>query len=870
MGGRIRMDHSHKSSPLSAQIDEKENHFDGKNGFLPYYQALVRSISPNLLSVLERRRSKHSNSKHYIRVATIYGWISSPPDSPVKNTSNSLKGSTLKSTHSLQSSPVPKNKLRRLGWIFGNTRPKDDLELASEVEFGLWVDTLLPEKIAPLTSLCDNSSTPTKLKTQTSSKKLFLSGFKKDLSTKWDSDSELSRSSTNESIATPTEHSINVDDLKSLQPMLLMQKEIPFCEPVEQVDHENSEVAEPQKIQKNLSQKTNDKSMPELEDAPMWKEDSPEHVIYSINKAKSFLSKNEKVIVAGTIEKLVEKLTSESDYEFLSDFFMTYRSFMSPVQLCKTLGARFKWAINNEENGKLIQIRTYSAIRHWLTFYFDYDYVPSRALRFTMVNLLKDLQDQPQILDSQESLKYVTDLYECYKREKKNSMKRNNRNSTYDLSATKSFTSNLENKITSNLQVKLNTTVKSTSSNRIKKVSKSFENLEQSSVKAISCSNEKGRDASLWTMRMTCGLANLKERLPEVYNSIALGVNSDSIEVYEKSELVERTFAEDLSPLPDSPTRQTLETGGCSPRQSQQNLKSFILSYSTETIAQQFCIIEQRCLYAVEWHELIEVLWKDRSDVNAIKRCSGVLAQIDRFNMMSQWVATEIVTLKSIEERARVIEKLIRIAMRCYQHRNYSTLLQMVLGLQSSNISRLTRTWSKVGSHEKRMLEELKEFTSPCKNWKNIREAMQKASEDYKFLVWSKEPEEHLLSNSDGPVENEKNDCQMVGEACIPFFGLFLSDLTYNAELPSNVERATKSSDATTDSTMPSLGQDQPKLINFNKHRITASIIKRLLSFQSLCQRYPFRPDVSVFPKCVFIRYFEDSEIRQLSLECEK
>ncbi|ORY08252.1 ras GEF, partial [Basidiobolus meristosporus CBS 931.73] len=384
-------------------------------------------------------------------------------------------------------------------------------------------------------------------------------------------------------------------------------------------------------------------------------------------------------LVAGTVEKLIEKLTSEIDYEFLSDFFMTYRSFMSPVQLCKTLGARLKWAIDEgNENGKFIQLRTYSAIKHWLVFYFDYDYVPSRALRFTMINLLKDLQTRPELASSPDILKCVRDLYECYKREKKSSIKRN-RNSTYDPHANQSFNSDMERKVTSNLQVKLR-----------------------------------------------------------------------------------------------------------SPRQSQQSLKSFLLSYSTETIAQQFCIIEQRCLCAVEWHELIEVYWKDRTNENAVKKCGGVLAQIDRFNMMSQWVATEIVTLKSVEERARVIEKLIRIAMRCYQHRNYSTLLQMVLGLQSSSISRLTKTWSKVGSHEKRMLEELKEFTSPCKNWKNIREAMQKSSEDYKYLVWSKEPEEPVPTRLDAPMENEKNDCQMVGEACIPFFGKLLLDTCSSGTRNSN------------------------------------------------------------------------------------
>ncbi|ORX99345.1 ras GEF [Basidiobolus meristosporus CBS 931.73] len=276
----------------------------------------------------------------------------------------------------------------------------------------------------------------------------------------------------------------------------------------------------------------------------------------------------------------------------------------------------------------------------------------------------------------------------------------------------------------------------------------------------------------------------------------------------------------------------------CSPANPRQK-RSFLLSYPTETIAQQFCIIEQHYLCAVQWHELIGVQWKDSAAKDGHDKCNEVLAQIERFNIMCQWVATEVVTSDTVEERTCIVEKLIRIAMRCYQHRNYSTLLQILLGLQSSNVSRLSRTWERVGVQEKRTFEELKEFTSPCKNWGNIRSAMRKASEDYRHLMWS---------------NPEREDCKMVGEACIPFFGLFLSDLTYNSEQPSY---------------LPPPSDGLPALINFHKHHITASVIKRLLSFQTLSRRYPFRPDVTVFPKCLFLRYAEEADIRELSLKCE-
>ncbi|KAI7861267.1 hypothetical protein BDF14DRAFT_1746979 [Spinellus fusiger] len=68
-----------------------------------------------------------------------------------------------------------------------------------------------------------------------------------------------------------------------------------------------------------------------------------------------------KVIEAATVEKLVEKLTSTLDYNFMTDFFLTYRTFISPTQLCKLLILRFRWALeNDEENRRVVRVRSAS------------------------------------------------------------------------------------------------------------------------------------------------------------------------------------------------------------------------------------------------------------------------------------------------------------------------------------------------------------------------------------------------------------------------------------------------------------------------------------------------------------------------------
>lgn len=85
--------------------------------------------------------------------------------------------------------------------------------------------------------------------------------------------------------------------------------------------------------------------------------------------------------------------------------------------------------------------------------------------------------------------------------------------------------------------------------------------------------------------------------------------------------------------------------------------KGFLLTHRSSKIAQQFCLIEQQVLLAVDWEELVDCRWRD-----GIAASGGVQRLIQRFNSVCQWVASEIVTTRSMEERVQMIEKFIRVA----------------------------------------------------------------------------------------------------------------------------------------------------------------------------------------------------------------
>ncbi|KAK9694020.1 Guanine nucleotide exchange factor lte1, variant 2 [Basidiobolus ranarum] len=376
------------------------------------------------------------------------------------------------------------------------------------------------------------------------------------------------------------------------------------------------------------------------------------------SKAKAF-SRSGKSLSAATVETLIDILVNGADYRFISDFFISYRLFMSPVQLCKSLVSKFLDSLRAElVKSRKIRIQIHLIIKYWLKEYFTYDFASSVTLSFTLKNFLKSMLNHPQIIKFSEDIKLIFSLYELYQCKKLTSA--DSIQST--LRSLTSLSEHVDQGNDHSKQLGHKTSFDSIVSSTSECTAKS--NLYRNKLALLNLPIEPPDDASLnqWTMRMACSLANSKSRIPEIYNSIIFGTSQPTDRRQNmrtsRSSSTSNGYIVDME-VPGSPVTSSPNDRNGNSRHK----RSFLFSYSTETIAQQFCIIEQRCLCAVEWHELVEVRWKPDSGKDSHEKCSGVLSQIDRFNIMCQWVATEIVTCDHIEERARIIEKLVRIAM---------------------------------------------------------------------------------------------------------------------------------------------------------------------------------------------------------------
>jgi Gdp/GTP exchange factor required for growth at low temperatures len=107
---------------------------------------------------------------------------------------------------------------------------------------------------------------------------------------------------------------------------------------------------------------------------------------------------SKRILAAATIERWIAQLTSELNYDELLIFFLTYRTYISPLDLGYLLICRFHWALSqptsthDEMVRRIVRVRTFIAIRYWLLTFFNVDFVPNLELRVAFANWLNDLR----------------------------------------------------------------------------------------------------------------------------------------------------------------------------------------------------------------------------------------------------------------------------------------------------------------------------------------------------------------------------------------------------------------------------------------------------------------------------------------------
>lgn len=134
---------------------------------------------------------------------------------------------------------------------------------------------------------------------------------------------------------------------------------------------------------------------------------------------------------------------------------------------------------------------------------------------------------------------------------------------------------------------------------------------------------------------------------------------------------------------------------------------------------------------------------KDEKDIKA----HHITLMTQRFNEMSRLVASEILRQSELSKRVAIIEKWTAVADICRCFHNFNGVLQICAAFSNSSIHRLKKTWDKLCKRTRETIDKLQNLVNTDGKFRSMREA---------------------LHRCDPP--------------CIPFLGMYLTDLSYIEE----------------------------------------------------------------------------------------
>ncbi|CAG2119332.1 unnamed protein product, partial [Medioppia subpectinata] len=172
--------------------------------------------------------------------------------------------------------------------------------------------------------------------------------------------------------------------------------------------------------------------------------------------------------------------------------------------------------------------------------------------------------------------------------------------------------------------------------------------------------------------------------------------------------------------------------------------KDNIESLSALEIAEVMTYLDHKIFVRIQSEEFLGQAWmKDNKTTKAFH----ILLMTRHFNDISRLVASEIMRVPEIPKRVAIIEKWAAVADICRCLHNFNGVLQICAAFTNSSVFRLKRTWEKVCKTTKQTIDKLQTLVSTDGRFRNMREA---------------------LHRCDPP--------------CIPYLGMYLTDLSFIEE----------------------------------------------------------------------------------------
>ncbi|XP_041618586.1 ral guanine nucleotide dissociation stimulator-like 3 isoform X7 [Vulpes lagopus] len=261
------------------------------------------------------------------------------------------------------------------------------------------------------------------------------------------------------------------------------------------------------------------------------------------------------------------------------------------------------------------------------------------------------------------------------------------------------------------------------------------------------------------------------------------------------------------TPRPDSPEGCLEEEEGLA-REGPE-----LLDFGVDEVAEQLTLMDVELFSKVRPCECLGSVWSQRDRPGATSTAPTVRATVTQFNMVIGCVLGSVLGEQGLAapQRAQRLEKWIRIAQRCRELRNFSSLRAILSALQSNPIYRLKRSWGAVSREQLSTFRKLSQIFSDENNHLSSREMLSQEEA------------------AEGPQEEDTILGSLPSKlppGPVPYLGTFLTDLVM------------------LDTALPDMLEGD--LINFEKRRKEWEILAHIQQLQKRCRSYCLSPRAPV------------------------